>query len=75
MFFFIPAGTIHSAKNVGSGNGAVFVTYVVEKGSTSHAGQVSAQKRNDNDDEENFMQICRGHGGNDRLRAVRNFLS
>jgi quercetin dioxygenase-like cupin family protein len=28
---FIPAGTIHSAKNVGSGNGAELATYVVEK--------------------------------------------
>jgi quercetin dioxygenase-like cupin family protein len=29
---FIPAGTIHSAKNVGSGNAAELGTYVVEKG-------------------------------------------
>jgi quercetin dioxygenase-like cupin family protein len=29
---FIPAVTIHSAKNVGSGNGAELATYVVEKG-------------------------------------------
>ena len=29
---FIPAGTIHSAKNVGGGNGAELATYVVEKG-------------------------------------------
>jgi quercetin dioxygenase-like cupin family protein len=29
---FIPAGTIHSAKNVGSGNAAELATYVVEKG-------------------------------------------
>ena len=29
---FIPAGTIHSARNVGSGNGAELATYVVEKG-------------------------------------------
>ena len=29
---FVPAGTIHSAKNVGSGNGAELATYVVEKG-------------------------------------------
>ena len=29
---FIPAGTIHSAKNVGSGNGVELATYVVEKG-------------------------------------------
>ena len=29
---FIPAGTIHAAKNVGSGRGAELATYVVEKG-------------------------------------------
>jgi quercetin dioxygenase-like cupin family protein len=29
---FIPAGTIHTAKNVGSGPGAELGTYVVEKG-------------------------------------------
>jgi quercetin dioxygenase-like cupin family protein len=29
---FIPARTIHSAKNVGSGNGAELATYFVEKG-------------------------------------------
>jgi quercetin dioxygenase-like cupin family protein len=29
---FIPAGTIHAAKNVGRGNGAELATYVVEKG-------------------------------------------
>jgi quercetin dioxygenase-like cupin family protein len=29
---FIPAGTIHSARNVGSGNGAELATYLVEKG-------------------------------------------
>jgi quercetin dioxygenase-like cupin family protein len=29
---FIPAGTIHSAKNVGSGNGSELATYIVEKG-------------------------------------------
>ena len=29
---FIPAGTIHSARNVGTGNGAELATYVVEKG-------------------------------------------
>jgi len=28
---FIPAGTIHSARNVGSGNGAELATYIVEK--------------------------------------------
>jgi quercetin dioxygenase-like cupin family protein len=30
--FFIPARAIHTAKNVGSGNGAELATYVVEKG-------------------------------------------
>jgi quercetin dioxygenase-like cupin family protein len=29
---FIPAGTIHAAKNAGSGNAAELGTYVVEKG-------------------------------------------
>ena len=29
---FIPAGTIHSAKNVGSRKGAELATYIVEKG-------------------------------------------
>jgi quercetin dioxygenase-like cupin family protein len=29
---FIPTGTIHAAKNVGSGPGAELATYVVEKG-------------------------------------------
>jgi quercetin dioxygenase-like cupin family protein len=29
---FIPARTIHAAKNVGRGNGAELATYVVEKG-------------------------------------------
>ena len=29
---FIPTGTIHAAKNVGSGNGAELATYLVEKG-------------------------------------------
>jgi quercetin dioxygenase-like cupin family protein len=29
---FIPAETVHSAKNVGSGNGAELATYIVEKG-------------------------------------------
>jgi quercetin dioxygenase-like cupin family protein len=28
---FIPAGTVHAAKNVGSGNAAELATYVVEK--------------------------------------------
>jgi quercetin dioxygenase-like cupin family protein len=29
---FVPARAIHTAKNVGSGNGAELATYVVEKG-------------------------------------------
>jgi quercetin dioxygenase-like cupin family protein len=29
---FIPAGTIHSAKNVGTDNGKELATYIVEKG-------------------------------------------
>jgi quercetin dioxygenase-like cupin family protein len=29
---FIPAGTIHSARNVGTGNAAELATYIVEKG-------------------------------------------
>jgi quercetin dioxygenase-like cupin family protein len=29
---FVPAGTIHSVKNVGNGKGAELATYVVEKG-------------------------------------------
>jgi quercetin dioxygenase-like cupin family protein len=29
---FIPAGMVHSAKNVGSGNAAELATYIVEKG-------------------------------------------
>ena len=29
---FIPAGTIHTARNVGSGNGSELATYIVEKG-------------------------------------------
>jgi quercetin dioxygenase-like cupin family protein len=29
---FVPAGTVHAAKNLGSGNGAELATYVVEKG-------------------------------------------
>jgi quercetin dioxygenase-like cupin family protein len=29
---FVPAGTVHAAKNVGSGNGAELATYIVEKG-------------------------------------------
>jgi quercetin dioxygenase-like cupin family protein len=30
--FFIPAGTPHTAKNVGKTNGAELATYIVEKG-------------------------------------------
>ncbi len=29
---FVPAGTIHAAKNTGSGNAAELATYIVEKG-------------------------------------------
>jgi quercetin dioxygenase-like cupin family protein len=29
---FVPARTVHSARNVGSGNGAELATYIVEKG-------------------------------------------
>jgi quercetin dioxygenase-like cupin family protein len=29
---FVPAGTVHSVKNIGSDNGAELATYVVEKG-------------------------------------------
>jgi quercetin dioxygenase-like cupin family protein len=29
---FIPAGTIHSARNIGSDHGAELATYIVEKG-------------------------------------------
>jgi len=29
---FVPARAVHSAKNVGSGNGAELATYIVEKG-------------------------------------------
>ena len=29
---FIPAGTIHSARNVGAGRGRELATYIVEKG-------------------------------------------
>jgi quercetin dioxygenase-like cupin family protein len=29
---FVPAGTVHAGKNVGSGTGAEIATYVVEKG-------------------------------------------
>jgi quercetin dioxygenase-like cupin family protein len=30
--FFIPAGTVHTAKNVNNGNSAALSTYIVEKG-------------------------------------------
>ena len=41
---FIPAGTIHSAKNVGTGNAAELATYLVEKGKPLVVlGQVSAR--------------------------------
>jgi len=30
--FFIPAGVVHSAKNVGTDNGGELATYLVEKG-------------------------------------------
>ena len=30
--FFVPAETVHTARNVGSGNAAELATYVVEKG-------------------------------------------
>ena len=40
---FIPAGTIHSAKNVGPGNAAELATYLVEKGKPLVAfGRMSA---------------------------------
>jgi len=29
---FVPTGTVHAAKNVGSGNGAELATCIVEKG-------------------------------------------
>jgi quercetin dioxygenase-like cupin family protein len=29
---FVPAGAIHSVKNIGSGNGAELATYIIEKG-------------------------------------------
>ena len=44
---FIPAGTIHSAKNVGSVNAAELATYIVEKGKPLVVlGQVSASAKN-----------------------------
>ena len=39
---FIPAGTIHSARNVGTGRAAELATYIVEKGEAApHAGEVT----------------------------------
>lgn len=29
---FVPAGTVHAAKNIGSDNGAELATYIVQKG-------------------------------------------
>ena len=41
---FIPARTIHAARNVGSGNAAELATYIVEKREAApRTGQVSAQ--------------------------------
>ena len=41
---FIPAGAVHSAKNVGGGNAAELATYVVEKGKPLVVpGRVSAR--------------------------------
>jgi quercetin dioxygenase-like cupin family protein len=41
---FIPAGTIHSAKNVGSGKATELATYIVEKGKPLVTlGQMSAR--------------------------------
>src|SRR5215207_10581524 len=43
---FIPAGAIHAAKNVGSGNAAELATYFVEKGKPLVTlGQLSAPVR------------------------------
>jgi quercetin dioxygenase-like cupin family protein len=30
--FFVPAGIVHDAKNIGAGKGVVLATYIVEKG-------------------------------------------
>jgi quercetin dioxygenase-like cupin family protein len=40
---FIPAGTVHAAKNVGSVNGAELATYLVEREAARRDAQVSAQ--------------------------------
>ncbi len=43
---FIPAGTIHTAKNVGTDNAAELATYIVEKGKPLVAfGPVSASAK------------------------------
>jgi quercetin dioxygenase-like cupin family protein len=46
---FIPAGTVHSAKNVGSGVGSELATYIVEKGKplvvlSTHRAPKSSQR-------------------------------
>jgi quercetin dioxygenase-like cupin family protein len=46
---FIPAGAVHSAKNVGSGVGSELATYIVEKGKplvvlSSHRAPGSSQR-------------------------------
>lgn len=46
---FIPAGTVHGAKNVGSGVGAELATYIVEKGKplvilSTHRAPASSQR-------------------------------
>jgi mannose-6-phosphate isomerase-like protein (cupin superfamily) len=41
---FVPAGTIHAAKNVGSGNAAELATYIAKKGKPLVVlGQASAR--------------------------------
>jgi NADH dehydrogenase len=53
---FIPAGTIHAAKNVGSRKGAELATYVVDKRETApHRGQRSR------------FDVTRSAGGNMRI--------
>ena len=47
--FFVPAETIHAVKNVGSGNAAELVTYVVEKGK-SLSCRSSERRVNTNED-------------------------
>jgi quercetin dioxygenase-like cupin family protein len=46
---FIPAGAVHSAKNVGSGVGSELATYIVEKGKplvapSAHRASASSQR-------------------------------